>query len=1097
LKINRNTIFCLAFLVCCHFSLLAQTAGLDRSQHSLLWEISGNGLKHPAYLFGTFHNNALELFDQPDSVFYALNQANAVSLEVDITSIMGQYDLINSGQSIPSSLKWMVQDPKNVTYTKYGSDAGRPQFLDLYFNQVADQCDKAFIPLETIEDQMAISLSFGRKRTDNPSAKPISMEEMKRLYLEGRMEKLHDVTKESCMVFENLYEDLLVNRNYKMADGMDTLMHQYRLFCAVGAAHLGGPEGIIPILRKRGYTLRRVEPTFTENRKTYLDEIAKCEGFIYTNKTYGFQLNLDGRPRTEDDKDGSHSLIYQEMGQGNLFSLYCYQMESLYSLKEIWDNALANVSIVSLSEFKQVKLYNGTTAYQAFIKTNDEQFWLRIFVRNGIAYFMHATGGARFLNSTRANKFFDRFRFLVPEDDSPIPINKSVKSPTGRMTMIMPEKGLEFQDEEREIRFWRRKFFDPHSGESFFMYESILQNDFLYYTDDNFGSHLIAEFEVDSISFYNEIDSIYFSEKSFKAVRQGQTFFGRIRQLGNILHYAQYAGSDSLRAVEFLSSMVYVPFAKPTKFFTEKRDEFQARTTIAGFNKIDNLEEYNHRTSNHYTLNDIENAITYEILVKTYRPWSFIDEPLDSILYHQIIWPDTFQVKANYSFDFYDQDSVRYMNFEIHYKQAKNSWKGKVSAAGRDIRLATIVYPYAAGSEYGEIPFLDSIVFFENSASSLNQINMQLLQKKINGTPKDRDDVKEFFAYDHLKPATAWELLNQLENIGTKRTDTKRSNSLRSLLFSKLNDTLVTEEIFNFWKNHLVEEGNDFALSGIELFSGKSNTYLIPAIELLTKYEKFPTPSYQLIENIEAHPEWFISVWGYVTKLYAQGDFMIPFLNMMESLVSIPFYKSYLESDEFVKSVTNAAGKEWILIRYFELILQTNPDKAFLLLLNKKINGTTPELNGIKIALNEALNGKKLKGKQRKLLEQNVFVAIGYAAVSNLFRDLPTNYSRPNSGLSQEQELGLLAYYYYLDEIEVPDHKLKWLFNVITPEDDKAVRYALFEATENGNIYFFARKILEPNVYPRLVDYGNEIFLLERVQDFTPEEAIRQLMELK
>lgn len=1094
-RYNRH-ILTVVFGIFC-WLVSAQTKGVDRSNHSLLWEISGNGLTSPSYLFGTFHNNALELFDQPDSVFYALHQANAVALEVDLTAMMGQIDVAqNRANSLPGNLRWMVKDPNNITYTQYGSDEGRPQFLDMYFNQVADQCEKTFLPLETLEQQMAISLSFGRKRTGIQPSKAISLLDMKQLYLEGDIGKLHDVTMESCLPFEGLYEDLLVNRNRLMADGLDTLMHQYHLFCAVGAAHLGGPHGIITILQSRGYQMRRVVPSFSDNRLQYLDEIKKCEGYAHVDSLYGFRISLEGKPRQIIDKDGSHNLIYQELGQGNLFTVYSYQMESLYPLKEVWDNAMLNTAIATTAQFEKLRLYDGTPAYQALVKDVDnDQFWLRMFTRNGIVYIMHATGGTRFLNSSRAERFFNRFVFLDAKDHQPINVNVETLSPTGSLKAKMPQYTLEMEDGDREMRFWRQKYFDALTGESFFIYESILQNDYLYYTDDNFGNHLVEEFHVDSIEFFAFVDLPIYSEKQFKAKRHGQTYVGKIRQIGNILHYGQYSGTDSARAQLFLSSMEFVPFEAPKELVTVSKNDFKTRTTTSGFKKIDNLEDYSYRKSKHYTLNDIPQAITYEVLIKNYEPWAFIDEELDSILFLQIIWPDSSKVKNSSSFNYYTLDSTRFMDFEIHYLEAKNIWKGKICLSDRSMRLISMTFPFAAYEQYATLPFLDSTIFVENSASRIQQVNLDALQKKINGTPLDREQVKEFFVDGQITSGTAWRLLNQLEQLGTKRTDSDRRNSLRSELFARLNDSIDVQEVFKFWKKYLTEEGNGFALTGLVLFAQNDSSLLTEAAQLLSMYEKYPQTSYKLSDMITLYPERFIPVWEYISTLYMQSDMPSSFMDILEELITHPFYANFSHSEIFLQYCVRDPNQEWLVIRYMELLMKSNAEPSFLYRLNEFLPPHSPYEVGIKLALNESF-GKKLTKKNKKRLQDDVFLAIGYAAASNLFRIAEKRNVFLNKGLSHVQELGLLAYYYYLDEVEEKNHALKLLFNVAILVESNPQMFCIYQAKENGSTYYFARLVTTPPAFPFLMDYGSDTYFLQIKEDVTEERVRQELITL-
>jgi len=52
---------------------------------------------------------------------------------------------------------------------------------------------------------------------------------------------------------------LIVDRNHRMADRMEPWLQQGGAFVAVGALHLPGEEGLISLLRQRGYSVRAVK----------------------------------------------------------------------------------------------------------------------------------------------------------------------------------------------------------------------------------------------------------------------------------------------------------------------------------------------------------------------------------------------------------------------------------------------------------------------------------------------------------------------------------------------------------------------------------------------------------------------------------------------------------------------------------------------------------------------------------------------------------------------------------------------------------------------------------------------------------------------
>src|SRR5258705_3975093 len=78
----RNIIVLILF----HFFIIG-TRAQERYSNTLLWEINGNNLQRPSYLFGTFHINHEEAFNLNDSVLVKLVRADAFANEFNVDSL--------------------------------------------------------------------------------------------------------------------------------------------------------------------------------------------------------------------------------------------------------------------------------------------------------------------------------------------------------------------------------------------------------------------------------------------------------------------------------------------------------------------------------------------------------------------------------------------------------------------------------------------------------------------------------------------------------------------------------------------------------------------------------------------------------------------------------------------------------------------------------------------------------------------------------------------------------------------------------------------------------------------------------------------------
>eukprot|EP01035_Chromulina_nebulosa_P057420 gene57420-78670_t len=62
---------------------LPSVAQKKNKYQGLLWEITGNSLKKPSYLYGTMHVSNKVAFHLSDSFFIALNNVDMAALEID------------------------------------------------------------------------------------------------------------------------------------------------------------------------------------------------------------------------------------------------------------------------------------------------------------------------------------------------------------------------------------------------------------------------------------------------------------------------------------------------------------------------------------------------------------------------------------------------------------------------------------------------------------------------------------------------------------------------------------------------------------------------------------------------------------------------------------------------------------------------------------------------------------------------------------------------------------------------------------------------------------------------------------------------------
>jgi uncharacterized protein YbaP (TraB family) len=390
-------------------SLLAQRT---KPEHELLWEISGNGLKKRSYLFGSFHSNDKRLFELSDSTFVALHNADMVVLETDIFSLFAEWDTRVSMFEIDYDNEGhpYVSDPY-PTETYYGDEDGMPQFLDAFFEQYCWNAGKQFEALESIDFQLSLldefegtdlsTLQWGYAYADR--------DEMLNTYLRGNINALDQVLRNALSYFPEGYEKLITERNYNMVKGLDSLLRTGQSsFTAVGAGHLAGLEGMISLLRKKGYTLRKVLATYSEEAIPARKQVFSEKTYTYVNDTLGLRVVFPGKPLvvTDDYASFDLKLIYRDFGQGNSYEVEIYPSEEGIGLRQ-----LADIYIASPAESPayQIVLEEGGEAWEGLADSYPEGlYWARIALSEESFVVIKAYGGNKFMNSKRPQRFFDQ-----------------------------------------------------------------------------------------------------------------------------------------------------------------------------------------------------------------------------------------------------------------------------------------------------------------------------------------------------------------------------------------------------------------------------------------------------------------------------------------------------------------------------------------------------------------------------------------------------------------------------------------------------------------------------------------------------------------
>lgn len=380
-----------------------------QSENELLWEISGNGLKEKSYLYGSLHSNDKRLFRFSDSVYVAMNNAKAIVLETDVFALFEDWDTRKEEVRMAFDNQGRPYTGSNeASKTIYGNEDGMPQFLDAYFLEYCYNAEKKFFALETVQDQLDLVSSWVQPEVNSVgiNALNLTQEKLIEFYLKGDISSMDRMMRVNLALYPGMYEDMIVTRNAEMLKGIDSLVRKESLFCAVGAGHLSGEEGLINLLRKKGYRLRKVMATYTENPIAEKINVRSKREFTYVNDTIGLVAVFPGKPHEMKIWDNHPYLIYREMGQGNTYSIEIVPIDGSLTLEE---QASIYIASPNASNYKHLFLDDGSEVFEGLSDTYPEGLhWVRLTQNDKYLLIVKAYGGNKFMNSNRPNLFFSK-----------------------------------------------------------------------------------------------------------------------------------------------------------------------------------------------------------------------------------------------------------------------------------------------------------------------------------------------------------------------------------------------------------------------------------------------------------------------------------------------------------------------------------------------------------------------------------------------------------------------------------------------------------------------------------------------------------------
>ena len=350
-------------LVLLPFSVFAQTKLKAKNYPSLLWEITGSGMKKPSYLFGTMHVSSKLAFHLADSFYLGIRNADVVALETNPESWqedMSKYELANSGYdsyesqyrlAVPNdyfsinTLKFFKYDKKieralysnpsainNLLYRSNdggGNDFEEDTYLDMYIYQCGKKWGKKVAGVERYAESMKLMMEAYKDAAKDKNTKVRSYDsedgfassKLQEAYRSGNLDWLDSINKYNS--FSAAFDEkFLYKRNEIQASSIDSILKSGQsLFVGVGAAHLPGTRGVIEMLRRAGYRLRPVKMGARDSQhKNLVEKVRVAVPFSTQQADDGlYKVDIPGKFYKFGDDASLDQRQYADMANGSYY----------------------------------------------------------------------------------------------------------------------------------------------------------------------------------------------------------------------------------------------------------------------------------------------------------------------------------------------------------------------------------------------------------------------------------------------------------------------------------------------------------------------------------------------------------------------------------------------------------------------------------------------------------------------------------------------------------------------------------------------------------------------------------------------------------
>lgn len=292
---------CVAWLLLFLLPRTCEVAAQNASQapaKSCLWRVVSK--ESTVYLLGSVHLLKADVYPLSPAIERAFGDSTKLVLEVDLDSLNSPEAqqmilakaLLPEGQTLSETLSpetyraarqqveamgldiealkrmkpwFLALSLVAMKMQKLGYDAA--QGVDRHFFDRARKDKKEVLGLETVEFQFSLLDSLSAKTQEESLLQTLNelgqfeteFEKIVRAWVTGQERELRDLLLENFKEYPDIYTKLISERNRNWIPKIERhLQGANKTLVVVGAAHLVGPDGVVELLKREGYSVEQL-----------------------------------------------------------------------------------------------------------------------------------------------------------------------------------------------------------------------------------------------------------------------------------------------------------------------------------------------------------------------------------------------------------------------------------------------------------------------------------------------------------------------------------------------------------------------------------------------------------------------------------------------------------------------------------------------------------------------------------------------------------------------------------------------------------------------------------------------------------------------